>query len=90
MDILNNPVKKNVKNINISHFKMEMQIRHNVSVKMNTHLLLDMDQLNVDYMEVFGVIISIKIRNTKLQFNQLNQLNQLIQLYKYHLQDMLE
>jgi len=66
MDILNNLAKINVNNINISHFKMEILIPHNVSVKMITPLLQDMEKQNVDYMEVIGVITSIKIQNTKL------------------------
>jgi len=77
MDILNKHVTINANNINISHFKMEMWIQHNVFVKMISPLQLDMEKQNVDYMVVFGVITSIRIKNTRLHLNQLNQLNQI-------------
>jgi len=63
MDILNNLVNKNVKIINISHFKMVMKDLLNVSVKMISHSQLDMDKLHVVNMEVIGVIMSIRIIN---------------------------
>jgi len=66
MDILNNLVNKNVKIINISHFKMVMKDLLNVSVKMISHSQLDMDKLHVVNMEVIGVIMSIRIINLML------------------------
>jgi len=81
MDILNIPVNKSVKIINISHFKMVMRDLHNVSVRMILRLQLDTGQLHVVNMEVIGVIISIRILYIKhRQFNLHNKLNQLNQI----------
>jgi len=61
-----------VNNINISHYKMEMDKLVGVVVKMNYLTLLCMVLLHVDQLEVHGVIMFGKITIIKLQLNNLS------------------
>jgi len=57
-----------VNNINILHYKMEMDKLDGVVVKMIYLMLLCMDLHHVDQLEVHGVIMFGKIINTQLHY----------------------